>query len=130
MTETPISDADIEELVGTAVLDLDGDLVAVTGPPMRPGDVVETRIVVLSRKQASKLRAKFGKAEARFVDDPRKSVSKAADVVMDAIEALAKALEAQQKELEPRKRTRKADTETLRVALRQYKDFLERILAL
>jgi hypothetical protein len=92
--------------------------------------VVEARIVVWSEERVVDLRRRLRKAEARFVDDPGKSVTKAAAVVSDAVNALAKALQQQNSQLDPRKKTKNPDTETLRVALRQYKDFLERILAL
>jgi hypothetical protein len=85
---------------------------------------------VLSTERASKHRRQYRKAEARFVDNPRKAVERAAKVVTAAVEDLAKALEKQHKELDPRRKAKNPDTEALRVALRQYKDFLERVLSL
>jgi hypothetical protein len=98
--------------------------------PLRPGDVSETTIAVWAPDRAEAFRQHLREVQARFVDDPRGAVSQAQSLVADAVRALAEALLAEQLNLDPRKRAENPDTESLRIALRGYKDFLERVLAL
>ena len=67
---------------------------------------------------------------ATFVDDPHEAVTRAAAVVTDAVQALAGALAAQGADLDPRNVVEKPDTEALRVAIRRYREFLDRVLNL
>ncbi|MER7003512.1 hypothetical protein ABT297_10750, partial [Dactylosporangium sp. NPDC000555] len=103
---------------------------AAVAAPLRPGDIVEQRIVLWKRKRADKFRQQLVKAQSKFVDDPVKAVARASAVVSDAIETLAEKLEEQQHALNPATSSERPDTEALRVAMRQYKDFLERLLSL
>jgi hypothetical protein len=103
---------------------------AVAPAPLRPGDLVEQRIVLWKQKRADRFRQRLAKAESKFVDDPVKAVARVSAVVSDAIETLAEKLQEQQHALNPSKSSKHPDTEALRVALRQYKDFLERVLSL
>jgi hypothetical protein len=98
--------------------------------PLRPGDVLETTIAVWAPDRAEAFRQHLREVQARFVDDPQEAVSQAQSLVADAVRALAEALLAEQLSLDPRKRVENPDTESLRIALRGYKDFLERVLAL
>jgi hypothetical protein len=43
---------------------------------------------------------------------------------------LAEALLAEQVDLDPRRQAEQPDTESMRVAMRRYRDFLDRVLAL
>ncbi|GAB3858729.1 hypothetical protein [Dactylosporangium cerinum] len=90
----------------------------------------EQRIVLWKPKRADKFRSRLVKAESKFVDDPVKALTRASAVVSDAIETLAEKLQEQQLAIDPHRTAKNPDTEALRVALRQYKEFLERVLAL
>jgi hypothetical protein len=101
---------------------------AATG--LRPGDLPETRIVLWSDADAETFRTRIRQAGNLFVDDPDFAVTAAATVVSEAVSALAATLQHQQAELDPRRDGAAPDTETLRVAVRRYREFLERVLAL
>jgi hypothetical protein len=51
-------------------------------------------------------------------------------VVARAVQQLAETLLAEQVELDPRRADEAPDTEAMRVAMRRYRDFLDRVLAL
>ena len=98
--------------------------------PLRPGDISETSIAVWAPDRAEAFRVHLREVQAGFVDDPALAVSQAQALVTDAVRALAEALLNEQLNLDPRRRSENPDTESLRIALRGYKDFLERVLAL
>jgi hypothetical protein len=130
--ETPLAEAEVPEAeaADTDDDDADDDQSDLAVAALSPGELPESPIVIWDPEKAESYRRRLRKANARFVDDPHKAVKKAAKVVSDAIEALAKQLEKQGDELDPRRSADNPDTESLRVSLRQYRDFLERVLAL
>ncbi|MBT8224224.1 MAG: hypothetical protein HKP61_01790 [Dactylosporangium sp.] len=87
-------------------------------------------ISLWSAADAEALRARFAAVLPLFIDDPTEAVAQATGVVNDAVDALADALRTQHAALDPENGTGAPDTESQRVALRDYRDFLERILAL
>ncbi|HEV7897234.1 MAG TPA: hypothetical protein VGP31_05260 [Planosporangium sp.] len=97
---------------------------------LRPGDITETRIMLWSDPDAEAFRSRIRQAGNLFVDDPNFAVTAAATVVSEAVSALAAALQRQHAELDPRRSCDIPDTESLRVAVRRYREFLERVLAL
>jgi hypothetical protein len=98
--------------------------------PLRPGEVAQTTIAVWKPDAAAEFRDHLKEVQALFVDEPLAAVSQAQSLVADAVRALAEALLAEQLDLDPRQHSENPDTEALRVALRQYRNFLERVLAL
>jgi hypothetical protein len=68
--------------------------------------------------------------QARFVDDPRDSVTKADGLVADVIQRLAQRFAEQRHELEQDwSGGRDPSTEDLRKALQHYRTFFQRLLA-
>jgi hypothetical protein len=98
--------------------------------PLRPGDVAETRIAVWSGDAAQALRGEWHEVKARFVDEPEAALAEAKALVTRAIQQLAETLLAEQVDLDPRRQSATPDTEAMRVAMRRYRDFLDRVLAL
>jgi hypothetical protein len=98
--------------------------------PLRPGEVAQTTIAVWKPDAAGEFREHLREVQALFVDEPVAAVSQAQSLVADAVRALAEALLAEQLDLDPRQYSDNPDTEALRIALRRYRDFLERVLAL
>lgn len=80
--------------------------------------------------RASELRSRWSDVQARFVDDPREAV-KAADALVDeVIKDLSKQFANERSGLESQwGRDQKVSTEDLRVALRRYRSFFERLLS-
>ncbi|MEU5938727.1 hypothetical protein ABZ807_05985 [Micromonospora sp. NPDC047548] len=77
---------------------------------------------------AQGFRDRWREVQLRFVDDPRAAVGEAQSLVEEAIRALSDALAAQKEKLGGWQAAGSADTEQLRVAVRQYRDFLDRVL--
>ncbi|PZF89653.1 hypothetical protein [Micromonospora deserti] len=77
---------------------------------------------------AQGFRDRWRDVQLRFVDDPRAAAGEAQSLVDEAIQALASALSAQKDKLGAWQEAASADTEQLRVAVRQYRDFLDRVL--
>ncbi|RZU77816.1 hypothetical protein EV384_6557 [Micromonospora kangleipakensis] len=77
---------------------------------------------------AQGFRDRWRDVQLRFVDDPRAAVGEAQSLVEEAIEALSAALRAQKTRLGGWQDSASADTEQLRIAVRGYRDFLDRVL--
>ncbi|NJP33040.1 hypothetical protein [Micromonospora thermarum] len=77
---------------------------------------------------AQGFRDRWRDVQLRFVDDPRAAAGEAQALVDEAIQALASALSAQKQKLGAWQSAGSADTEQLRVAVRRYRDFLDRVL--
>ena len=77
---------------------------------------------------AQGFRDRWRDVQLRFVDDPRAAAGEAQSLVEEAIRALSEALAAQKEKLGGWQGAGEADTEQLRVAVRQYRDFLDRVL--
>lgn len=76
------------------------------------------------------LRARWGNVQAGFVDDPRDCVQKADGLVSDVVEQLTAGFGDARSRLEQQwGRGEEASTEDLRIALRRYRDFFDRLLA-
>ena len=76
------------------------------------------------------LRARWDNVQAGFVDDPRECVHKADSLVSDVVEQLTSGFSAARARLEEQwARGEQASTEDLRVALTQYREFFQRLLA-
>ncbi|MFI6318718.1 hypothetical protein ACIBG8_14410 [Nonomuraea sp. NPDC050556] len=66
-----------------------------------------------------------------FVDEPRQTVERAGGLVEEVVTSLTSALSTRTSEMRDRwKNTAENDTEQLRLALREYRDVLERLLTL
>ncbi|MFC3501002.1 hypothetical protein ACFOOK_08505 [Micromonospora krabiensis] len=77
---------------------------------------------------AQSFRDRWRDVQLRFVDDPRAAAAEAQAMVEEAIEALSAALTAQRNTLGAWQEAGAADTEELRMAVRRYRDFLDRVL--
>lgn len=115
---------------GTAVDGQPGDGVAPAGG-LLPGAVpAEPVTALLGRDAAQGFRDRWRDVQLRFVDDPKAAVGEAQGLVDEAIEALASALSGQKNELGSWQSGDSGDTEQLRVVVRRYRDFLDRVLGL
>ncbi|PTA45848.1 hypothetical protein [Micromonospora sp. RP3T] len=77
---------------------------------------------------AQGFRDRWRDVQLRFVDDPKAAVGEAESLVEEAIEALSTALREQRTKLGTWQESGSSDTEQLRVAVRGYRDFLDRVL--
>ncbi len=90
----------------------------------------ETNLPLFAQNDAQDFRARWDKIQAGFVDEPRKSVEQADELVASAIKRLADVFAGERQKLESEwDKTDNVSTEDLRVALRRYRSFFNRILA-
>ncbi|MGW4155089.1 hypothetical protein ACWEDF_18240 [Micromonospora chersina] len=93
-----------------------------------PGAVPTDAATLFTPEIAQDFRDRWRDVQLRFVDDPRAAVGEAQSLVEEAIEALSAALREQKAKLGGWQESGSADTEQLRVAVRGYRDFLDRVL--
>jgi hypothetical protein len=81
-----------------------------------------------SHDAASDFRSRWEVIQQGFVDDPRSAVKDADSIVGDVLEELYTTFEEQRRHLEGQWSDGEPDTEELRLALRRYRDFFDRLL--
>ena len=79
---------------------------------------------------ARHFRAAWHEVKAEFVDDPERALTRAHDLLTDAVNELTEVLLAERDELDPLRGAGTPDTESMRMAMRGYREFLDRILSL
>jgi hypothetical protein len=80
--------------------------------------------------ELSGLRSRWTEVQSAFVDDPRDCVQKADGLVADVVEKLTAGFSQARSRLEEQwDRGEDVSTEDLRIALKRYRDFFERLLA-
>lgn len=79
---------------------------------------------------ARHFRAAWHEVKAEFVDDPVTALTRAHDLLTDAVNELTEVLLAERDDLDPLRGTDTPDTESMRMAMRGYREFLDRILSL
>ena len=78
----------------------------------------------------SNLRSRWDHVQSGFVDDPRECVQQADGLVSDVVDELTTGFSEARSRLEAQwARGEEASTEDLRLALKRYRDFFERLLA-
>jgi hypothetical protein len=98
---------------------------------LSPGDVAQAPVVGLWPTHAAEaLRERWHDLQLRFVDDPHHAAAQADFLVGEAIETLTGSLASVRTDLSDWRSEGAGDTERLRVAVRRYREFLDRILGL
>jgi hypothetical protein len=111
--ETPVAEAPVAET-------------APTGAPA--GEAPATPPALLGSLDAGDIRNRFLDIQAGFIDEPRQAVEEAGRFVDDLLRQVADALQGQRGQLAGA--TEEASTEDLRLALRAYRQFVDRLLGL
>jgi hypothetical protein len=95
-------------------------------------DTREEKLVPLFEAGASdKFRTRWLAIQSKFVDDPSDAVKQADDLVTDVIESVTRSFADRRGSLEKQwNGGAKASTEDLRIALKQYRSFFDRLLTL
>ncbi|MFE5003461.1 hypothetical protein ACFRJ3_02275 [Streptomyces sp. NPDC056696] len=84
---------------------------------------------LLSAEDDAGFRSRWQETQSKFVDDPRAAVHSADALVADVMQTLATTFADRKQELEEQwSRGEQADTEELRMALRHYRSFFNRLL--
>jgi hypothetical protein len=80
---------------------------------------------------AGRFRSRWDAVQIGFVDDPRQAVRQADELVAQVMMSLAETFSSERASLEGQlEQTDSASTENLRVALRRYRSFFQRLLSL
>ena len=96
-----------------------------------PGqDLTDPTTALWGTDQVQQYRGQLRDLQLTFVEDPKQAISGAASLVDEAITSLTNALKTQKQALDGWQVPRGEDTEVMRVALRRYRDFLNRLLSL
>lgn len=98
--------------------------------PRGPGEVTQAPIALWTDEAAARLREQWRDLQVQFFDDPGVAVAGAKNLVTEAVQELADTLLAAQDSLDPYRDAERVDTEAMRVAMRRYREFLDRVLAL
>ena len=145
-----LSAADVAEPgLGTPAFDTDDDVpataeaVAVATPGAEtaeapvdtPADLVPGGVTTepgpggWSDEDGQAYRDRWRDVQLRFVDDPRGAAAEAGTLVGEAVDAFTAELARQRQELDSWQSTEGDDTEIFRVAVRRYRDLLDKIIA-
>ncbi|SNT65221.1 hypothetical protein SAMN05421812_120143 [Asanoa hainanensis] len=139
-TDTRTDEENVEERVEDRVAgDRIGDdrtpdevaVVAADDEPteLMPGDVEAAPVTALVAVEAAQgFRDRWREVQLRFVDDPRGAAAEAQSLAEEVSDALVAALDSMRNDLGGWEATEGADTEHLRVVVRRYRDFLDRML--
>jgi len=111
------------------------DLVAANGAhgtstPKMAKAAQEPNLPLFAQKDAQDLQLRWKEIQVGFVDEPRKAVELADELVASAIKRLAEVFAAEREKLEAEwDKTDNVSTEDLRIALRRYRSFFDRLLS-
>ena len=91
----------------------------------------EGAAALFAEDETQRFRGKWTDIQAEFVDEPRKSVEKADHLVAETIKRLAEIFAEERNKLEHEwsRGEDRVSTEDLRVALRRYRSFFDRLLS-
>ena len=97
-----------------------------------PADTLDERLEPLFEDEAArKFRSRWQVIQGKFVDDPRDSVKQADDLVADIIKSVTMSFADRRVGLEKQwKSGENISTEDMRLALKRYRSFFERLLSL
>lgn len=86
---------------------------------------------LLSTQETGDFRARWNTIQTGFVDEPRKAVEQADELVAQIMQRLAQSFSDQRNNLETQwEHSEKISTEELRVAFRRYRSFFDRLLSI
>lgn len=91
----------------------------------------EERTAMFTPEEVNQLRPTWDGIQTRFIDEPRKSVEEADALVASTVQRLTDSFARARTDLEARwSKGDQVSTEDLRLALRRYRSFFDRLLAL
>jgi hypothetical protein len=109
------------------------DLAGIANGEMRPeanATVANSAHPLFLEDVANDLRTRWSEVQTGFVDEPRKAVQQADELVAQAIKRLAERFAEERNRLEQSwDRGDQVNTEDLRVALQTYRSFFQRLLS-
>jgi len=95
------------------------------------GEDEKTLDALFAPQLTKEYRSRWTDVQGGFVDDPRRAVQRGNELVEEVMRNLTDSFAAQRAQLEEQlHRTGEASTETLRITLRRYRSFFERLLSI
>ena len=116
---------------GTEGLASAAETASVSGAKMAREPERETAPALFAEDETQRFRGKWTDIQAEFVDEPKKSVQKADHLVAETIKRLAEIFADERAKLEHEwsRGEDRVSTEDLRLALRRYRSFFDRLLS-
>ncbi len=99
-----------------------------SGPGTEAATLPAGAASLFDESTAQGFRNRWRDVQLRFVDDPQAAAGEAQSLVDEAMQALSAALAEHKNKLGGWQEAGSTDTEQLRVAVREYRDFLDRVL--
>jgi hypothetical protein len=107
----------------------ESDAIPTAATPDRYGQDMNAAAPLLSESEVGELRSRWGNIQAEFVDEPRRSVQQADQLVASAVQRLTEGFANERASLEQQwDRGDSVSTEDLRLALQRYRTFFGRLL--
>lgn len=122
------ADAELAEVPPAPVAEPAADTTPAAETPVAETPVAASADALLGSLDAGDIRNRFLDIQAGFIDEPRQAVEAAGRFVDDLLRQVADALQQQRGQLAGA--TDEASTEDLRLALRAYRQFVDRLLGL
>jgi hypothetical protein len=98
--------------------------------PFASDQASTTEISLFGATELSGFRSRWDEVQASFVDDPRQCVQKADALVSEVVDQLTAGFSEARSRMEAQwERGEEASTEDLRLALKRYREFFQRLLA-
>ncbi len=102
----------------------------IVSKPPAPQITAEPNLPLFGQNDTLDFRSRWEKTQIGFVDEPRKAVQQADELVASAISRLAEVFAGERQKLEADwDKTDNVSTEDLRIALRRYRSFFDRLLS-
>ena len=99
--------------------------------PFEKREMEDSHEPFLSSDETQQMRSRWTDIQSEFVDEPRKSVEAADNLVANAIKRIAETFSDERQRLEAQwSRGDEVSTEDLRVALQRYRSFFGRLLSM
>ncbi len=105
----------------------------INGAPFRAntgGTPAATLASLWNDTDRQRIRGRWQELQLKFLDDPHLVAGEAERLVQEAVASLTASLDARRTQLHQQRAGRGVDTENLRASLRDYREFLDRILGL
>jgi hypothetical protein len=116
------------ETIGPSIAGTDPSIVATDSSTEQTESPTEKSL--FAEDELSGLRSRWDEVQSGFVDDPRECVQKADGLVSDVVDRLTTGFSEARSRLEAQwARGEEASTEDLRLALKRYREFFQRLLA-
>lgn len=128
-TADPPAAAEIPTAQREVVRDVESPAIATKGSDVK---IEEEHLAPLFLPNMAKdFRSRWDGVQSSFVDDPRQAVRQGDELVAQVTKSLAETFSSERTKIEGQVgQTDKTSTEDLRVALRRYRSFFERLLSL